>query len=52
MELFEQFIQERVYLKGVSPKTVISYACWPCGGWEVFGEKIMSEKGLLIFWKT
>ena len=27
MELFEQFIQERVYLKGVSPKTVISYQC-------------------------
>lgn len=27
MELFEQFIQERVYLKGVSPKTVISYGC-------------------------
>jgi integrase/recombinase XerD len=27
MELFDQFIQERVYLKGVSPKTVISYGC-------------------------
>ena len=27
MELFAQFIQERVYLKGVSPKTVISYQC-------------------------
>jgi hypothetical protein len=27
MELFDQFIQERVYLKGVSPKTVISYHC-------------------------
>jgi hypothetical protein len=25
--MFEQFIQERVYLKGVSPKTVISYGC-------------------------
>jgi hypothetical protein len=34
MELFDQFIQERVYLKGVSPKTVVSYqrafqvTCW------------------------
>ena len=27
MELFDQFIQERVYLKGVAPKTVISYRC-------------------------
>jgi site-specific recombinase XerD len=27
MELSDQFIQERVYLKGVSPKTVISYRC-------------------------
>ena len=27
MELFAQFIQERVYLKGISPKTVISYQC-------------------------
>jgi hypothetical protein len=27
MELFAQFIQERVYLKGVSRKTVISYQC-------------------------
>src|ERR1035438_7080704 len=27
MELFAQFIQERLYLKGVSPKTVISYQC-------------------------
>jgi integrase/recombinase XerD len=25
--MFEQFIQERVYLKGVSPKTVVSYSC-------------------------
>jgi hypothetical protein len=27
MELFEQFIQERVYLKGVSSKTGISHQC-------------------------
>jgi len=27
VELFDQFIQERVYLKGVSPKTVVSYRC-------------------------
>jgi site-specific recombinase XerD len=27
MELFDQFIQERVYLKGVAPKTVVSYRC-------------------------
>jgi len=27
MELFDQFIQERVYLKGVSPNAVISYQC-------------------------
>ncbi len=25
MQLIEQFIQERVYLKGVSPKTVVWY---------------------------
>ena len=27
MELFAQFIQERVYLKGVTPKTVLSRQC-------------------------
>ncbi len=27
MEMFQQFIHERVYLKGVSPKTVVSYRC-------------------------
>jgi hypothetical protein len=27
MELFDQFIQERVYLKGGAPKTVVSYRC-------------------------
>ena len=27
MELFDAFIQERVYLKGVSPKTIIAYQC-------------------------
>jgi hypothetical protein len=37
MELFDQFIQEQVYLKGVSPKTVVSYqrafkACPPTFG--------------------
>lgn len=27
MELFAEFIQERLYLKGISPKTVIGYQC-------------------------
>jgi integrase/recombinase XerD len=43
MELFEQFIQERVYLKGVSPKTVISYQC----AFKAFGGATESKSAMM-----
>jgi integrase/recombinase XerD len=43
MELFEQFIQERVYLKGVSPKTVISYQC----AFKAFGGATESKTAMM-----